>query len=56
MSRRAAFGLFFMCLLSGELMATGASLVFDSVLLWWVLQPVVFVAGLFVVGLVGKRE
>jgi hypothetical protein len=56
MSRRDAFTLFFMCVLSGELVVTGASLLFDSVLLWWVLQPLVVIAGLFVVGLLGKRK
>jgi hypothetical protein len=56
MSRRDAFTLFFMCVLSGELMATGASLLFDSVLLWWVTQPIVILASLFVVGLLGKPK
>lgn len=53
MSRRDAFMLFFICILSGEFMATGLSLVFDSVILWWVAQPIVILASFFVVGLLG---
>ena len=53
MSRRSAFMLFFITILSGELVVTGLSLVFDSIWLLLVPQPLVLISGLFVVGLVG---
>jgi hypothetical protein len=53
MSRRSAFMLFFISIVSGELMATALSLIFDSLLLWGLCQPVVVVSALFIVGLLG---
>ena len=56
MSKRDVWTVFFVYVLSGELVFTGASLALDSVLVFWIGQPITFLGALLVTALTTNQK